>query len=108
MNVKERAGRIEELGNKSSQILLFLSFAIVAAVTLSGACIEPSKKLAVNQAMRWWVRAVFPTVLGIVPLKEFCWECPRWYCLIGWFKFALLWGALICIVWGAWWFLRAV
>jgi len=100
--------RIKELGDKSSQLLTFLSFAIAAVVFLGyghdSASSQVAQKIVQSGAMRWWVSAIFPVVFGIFPLKEFwkiCNDKLRWYSIVRWFKFWLLWVALGCIVWGA-------
>jgi hypothetical protein len=95
--------RIEELGAKSSQLLLFLSFAITAAAVLRssqtpiGAC----QQAALTHAMRWWTGAVFPILIGILPVKEINWGSPLWYQIVRWLKFVFLWVAIVFIVFGA-------
>lgn len=68
--------RIKELGDKSTQLLLFLSFAIAAVVLLgygndSAHSSQVAQKIVDSGAMRSWVFAIFPVVVGILPLKEF-------------------------------------
>ena len=72
--------RIKELGDKSTQILIFLSFALVVVATLrSNPALGLEQKTALVAAMRWWMRAVWPVLLGIVPLKEFRENSRTWY-----------------------------
>jgi hypothetical protein len=95
--------RIEELAANSSQLLLFLSFAITAAAVLRssqnpiGAC----QQAALTHAMRWWTGAVFPILIGILPVKEINWGSPVWYRIVSWLKFGFLWAAIVLIVFGA-------
>lgn len=100
--------RLGELNNTASQILIFLSFAIVAAVTYLGANLDGSRRSAVHWALRWWIGAIFPTVIGILPLKEFKDRNPLWYQFLLWVRFVLMWAAIICIFFGAIQFFKAV
>lgn len=103
--------RIKELGDKSNLLLVFLSFAFVAAVTLQSGekTITDGQRHALTIAMRCWVSAIFPVVVGIVPVKEFGGNNPRrWYSIVRWCKFWLLWLAIAYIVIGAIEFYRAV
>ncbi len=61
--------RIAELGEKSSQTLLFLSFALVVVATLLPK-ISSSQQMTLRLAMSWWTWALFPVVVGILPVKE--------------------------------------
>src|SRR5262245_52718933 len=51
--------RINELGTKSTQLLLFLTFAILGAATLRTAE-SPADQALVPVATWWWILAVFP------------------------------------------------
>ena len=89
--------RITELNYKCTQVLMFLSFAIAATALLwtkdhNGLFVRP---------LRLWVGAVFPTVVGILPLKEACEDNVCWYRIIRWFKVLLLSAAIVFIFWGA-------
>jgi hypothetical protein len=99
--------RIKELGDKSSQTLLFLSFALVVAATLKDKS-DSSHHVALKCAMCWWSWALFPILLGIPPVKEFREGNFRWYRIIHWSKVALLWVAIIIIMCGAWEFARSI
>lgn len=104
--VPDLKDRIRELGEKSTQLLIFLSFAIAAVVLLGYGPDSPSShqisdRIAKSGTLRWWVSAIFPVVIGVLPLKEFRRDNPRWYRIVRWFKFWLLWAAVGCIVFGA-------
>jgi hypothetical protein len=99
--------RIRELGEKSSQTLLFLSFALVVVATLKDKS-DSTHQVALKQATYWWSCALFPILLGIVPLKEFREGNTCWYGFVRWFKVVLLWVAMIIIGLGAWEFSRAI
>lgn len=104
-DIEELSNRIKELGDKSTQVLIFLSFALVVVASVSSnAALGANQKLALTQAMRWWVWALFPVIVGILPLKEIRWKNPRWYQFIRGFKVVLLWGAALLILFGAWQF----
>lgn len=100
--------RIEQLDNKATQLLLFLSFAFVAVVTM-----KVDHRLAERQqhdltlAMRWWAAALLPIIAGVVPVKDFA-ERSRdkdcWYSRIRWAKVFLLWVAIALIVTGVCYF----
>jgi hypothetical protein len=93
--VDELSQRIGELGNKSGLVLLFLSFAMVSAATL--AAVKGEQIPALNAALWWWKLALFPILLGILPMKEFCWKSPAWYRCIRWLRVGLLWASVIMI-----------
>lgn len=101
--------RIKELGDKSSQTLLFLSFALVVVATL----LDKSRFSSAQQnhlinAMRWWAGAIFPILVGILPVKEIRERNQLWYDAVRWGKFLLLWASLLCIGFGAFHFMRAI
>ncbi len=92
-NVDPIEKRIAEFGDKSTQLLLFLSFAIVGAATLYH---ELATKIdLIRSAITFWIFSIFPVLLGVVPLKDFMWENRSWYAVVRWVKFALLWLAII-------------
>jgi hypothetical protein len=98
--------RIKQLGEKSTQILLFLSFAMVSVATLK--LVDKGRQSpALENAFYWWKIALFPTLVGVLPLKEVRWECARWYNIIRWIRFGLLWLTIGLILWGALSFVRA-
>src|ERR1700723_1711084 len=99
------ATRLGELNNTASQVLIFLSFAIVAAVTFLAVNPGPAAKGAIHWALRWWI---FPTVIGILPLKEIRDRDVLWYRALLWVRFVLMWSAIACIFVGAIWFFKAV
>jgi hypothetical protein len=102
--------RIEQLGDKASQLLLFLSFALVVAAILEtqGDRLGPCQTVFLTTAMRFWVGAIFPILLGVLPLKEIRENCTRWYNLVRWTKFGLLWAAISSVFIGAILFLLGV
>ena len=106
--LNHKAARLAELNNTSTQVLIFLSFAIVAAVTFLSPTLGPSPRGAVVWALRWWIGAIFPTVIGIIPLKEIRNDSVPWYTFILWMRQLLLWCAIICIFIGAVQFLKAI
>ncbi len=99
--------RIKELGEKSSQTLLFLSFALVVAATLKDKSAS-SQQSALRLAMWWWSWALFPILVGILPLKEIREGNYCWYCFLRWLKSALLWIAVVFIACGAYRLTQAI
>jgi hypothetical protein len=102
------ATHLQELNNTASQILIFLSFAIVAAVTFLTPGTDWARRTAVHWALRWWIGAIFPTVIAIIPLKEIRDRNLSWYGFLLWVRFVLMWAAIICIFMGALQFFKAV
>jgi hypothetical protein len=100
--------RLSELNTTSGQILLFLSFTIAAAISFLIPGLEPSRRSAGSWALRWWIGAIFPTVIGIIPLKEIKHKSLAWYRFLLWKKMVLLCSAIICILIGAIQFFKAV
>jgi hypothetical protein len=99
--------RLGELNNTASQVLIFLSFAIVAAVTFLAVNPGPAAKGAIHWALRWWIGAIFPTVIGILPLKEIRDRDVLWYrALLGPIRADVV-GHRLHLV-GAIWFFKAV
>ena len=99
--------RINELGNKSTQLLLFLTFAILGAATLMTKDCAAQERL-VRAAAWWWMCAVFPVLLGVLPVKDFNWNNRRWYRFLVYAKCLFLWTSVILSSIGAIQFLRAV
>jgi hypothetical protein len=104
--VERVSSRIDELNQKCTQVLIFLSFAIVAVALSSQSPLLENASLLDKALMRWTV-AMFPTVLGILPLKDFCEDRLRWYSFVRWLKVVLLWLAVPCVFWGAIDFIRS-
>ena len=102
------ATRLRELNDTASQILIFLSFAIVAGVTFLTPAMDLSRRTAVHLALRWWIGAIFPTVIGIIPLKEVRDKDLAWYRFLLRMRLLLMWSAIICIFIGAIQFFKAV
>ena len=103
--------RIKGLNDKANQLLLFLSFALVAAVTLQVADKSPlpqSKALDLRCAIRFWVLALFPILSSVLPVRE------AFRCLglnlnaVRWYKALLLILAISVITAGSVYFLKAI
>jgi hypothetical protein len=95
--IEKLGHRIEELNNKCTQVLTFLSFAIAAGALFWSA----GQKHLVHWPLRFWALAMVPTLLGILPLKEICEDNARWYGFIRRFKVAILVLAIVSILFGA-------
>jgi hypothetical protein len=101
--------RITELNLKASQILLFLSFAMVAAVTLRATTtLGCNQRLAVTWALRWWTGAIFPVILCVLPIKDISRQKDLWYRRIRRAKIVLLGIAIGAILAGSWQFFWAI
>ena len=104
----ELSHRINELGLKSGQVLLFLSFAMVSVATLRTVGREPTPQIpALNEALFWWKWALIPVLVGILPMKEAWWHSPSWYQVIRWARVILLWLAVALISRGVYSFFAA-
>ncbi len=99
--------RINELGNKSTQLLLFLTFAILGAATLMTKDGAAQERL-VRAAAWWWMWAVFPVLLGVLPVKDFNWNNRKWYRFLVYAKCLFLWTSVILSGVGVIQFLRAL
>ena len=109
--LRDLKSRIKELGEKSTQVLMFLTFAIAAVVVL-GYAASPSndqvaQKIVHSGTLPLWLLAIFPVAIGVLPIKEFRRDNLRWYRTVRWFKFCLLWVAISYIVLGTYRFLSA-
>ena len=95
--------RINELGDKATQLLTFLSFAIVSAVLLETAqppVLAPYQRGAIRSAMRFWVMALFPILINVFPVKDLKWGNLRWYNRARWGKLGLLDLSILLIISG--------
>lgn len=99
--------RIKELSDKSTQLLLFLSFAMVSVATLENVGDLKSLIPALNRALFWWKLALIPTLLGVPPIKEIMWRDVGWYRRIRFGKALLLWAAVVLIGIGIGFFIAA-
>jgi hypothetical protein len=107
--LNELRKRIEELDTKGARVLIFLSFGIAAAVLLwSTDLLNVGQQDLLLRAMRWWVLAIVPTAVEILPLKDLRENNHSWYSSVRWFKFALFWLAIIFILIGTTYFLRCM
>jgi hypothetical protein len=105
------SGRIQELNEKGDQLLLFLSFALVAGITLKVAAkdvLTVPQTHSLTCAIKLWVIAFFPILVSVLPLKEL-WEyfrcSPR---ALRNLKIFLLIPAIVLICIGSGYFLRAL
>ncbi len=107
--LKHLSERIQELGHKSSLLLLFLSFAMVSVATLENVNSEAMRPLlpALSKALFWWKLALIPTLLGVPPVKEIMWRNAAWYQRIWWAKVVLMWAAVVLIFVGIGYFIAA-
>jgi hypothetical protein len=107
--LNELRTRIEELNSRGTRVLIFLSFGIAAAVLLwSADLLSVGQQDLLLRAMRWWVLAIVPTVIGVLPLKEIRENNNSWYGFVRWLKFVVLWLAIIFILVGTTYFLRCI
>jgi hypothetical protein len=106
-DLKELQKRIKQLNDKASQMLLFLSFAIVGGATVNAAAL-PANPALVRSAMQWWVWAVAPVLIGVLPLRELRWNNKRWYWWVRAIKVAVMWVAVGLSAKGAWQFWHAL
>jgi len=101
--------RITELGDKATQLLTFLSFAIVAAVIVAGfPQLGYCQRVALKWALRCWVLAFVPILVSVLPVKEFVWEDDSWYGKVRKWKVVLLWVSVVLILCGVAAFLCAI
>lgn len=108
-NIDDLGKRITELNKKSTQILVFLSFALVVAATLRhDSSLRSSQRTALDEATRWWTLAIFPTLVCMLPLKEIHESSLCWYQFLRWLKFSVLWAAIVFISLGAFQFLHTI
>jgi hypothetical protein len=92
---KELEDRISELNRKFSQVLLFLSFAIVGLATLKTVQGLPPDEINIYDAtLNWWKAALIPTLIGVAPVKELF---PDYLIRIRTSKIVLLWVAIFLI-----------
>ena len=104
--------RINELNAKATQMLAFLSFAIVGAATVEGQKLVTNTVL-VRAAIKWWVLAMFPVLFGVLPVKDFWgkwlpWSERSWLQFMRWLKVFAMIGAVGLSAQGAYRFLQAV
>lgn len=105
------SGRIKDLGDKATQLLLFLSFALLAAVTLRTAqpnVLTPCQMPVLRWAVRLWVISLFPILACVLPVKEFFLGLGLSLACVRSYKVVLLRTAIAGIVIGTLLFLCAV
>ena len=107
--LNELRRRIEELNRKAARVLLFLAFGIAAVVLLwTSDLLSEIQQDLVFDVLRWWVLGILPAVAAILPLKDMRENSRLWYGFVRWFKLALLWLTIACIVVGTIYFFRAL
>jgi hypothetical protein len=108
--LKHLEDRIKELNEKASQLLLFLSFALVVAAILEtqGDKLGHCQTTFLTFGMRCWAVAIFPILIGVLPVKEIRERDEKWYSSVQWFKFAMLGVAIVCIMIGTLFFVCAI
>jgi hypothetical protein len=99
--------RIKDLNEKFSQTLLFLSFALIVVATLEDKA-TPETHSALTRVAWWWTLSLFPILVGILPVIDFCERNLCWYSFVRGAKVVLLWVAVICIGIGAWRFFQTI
>lgn len=109
---KDLVERIKRLGDKSTQLLLFLSFAFLAVITMrSEPAISAGQRQMLTYAMQWWERALWPILFGVLPVRDFADYAKRktlWYEIIRWSKVVLLIVAVVLILLGVTHFAQAI
>jgi len=99
--IDELEKRIKELGDKSTQVLIFLSFAMVSIITLENRTNICNHILySLNISLLWLEAALIPVLLGVLPLKEICIRNHKYYVFLVMLKFFLLIIAIIFILFG--------
>jgi hypothetical protein len=103
-NHTEVVRRLGELNEKATQLLLFLSFAMVAAILLeTSPILAACQKIAVKWSLRFWAISLFPTLLIVLPIQEVI--APN---RARWAKVVLLMIAVVLVIAGAVAFLCAI
>jgi hypothetical protein len=112
--IKDLLERIEQLGQKSTQVLIFLSFAFLATITLkSDPSLTQNQQKDLIYAMRWWAVALPLILCQVFPVRDLVdyvksWDKVKWYECIRWVKVLFLIVAIVLIVCGAVYFGLAV
>jgi hypothetical protein len=81
--------RIKQLGDKSTQVLFFLSFAFVAIIALESQGIVGVHENSLKWAIRFWALAVPFILLGVLPVRDavdYAKNKVLWYEGIRWIK----------------------
>lgn len=112
--IKDLLERIEQLGQKSTQVLIFLSFAFLATVTLkSDRTLTQNEQKDLTYAMRWWAVALPLILFQVFPVRDLVdyaasWNKVKWYERIRWIKVLFLVVAIVFIILGAAFFAFAI
>jgi hypothetical protein len=105
--IKDLLERIEQLGQKSTQVLIFLSFAFLATVTLkSDRTLTQNEQRDLTYAMRCWALALPLILLQVFPVRDLVdyaasWNKAKWYERIRWAKAIVLFISIVMILVGA-------
>ena len=108
---RDLSERIKELNEKGTQLLLFLSFALVAGVTLKAAAKDAltlRQAHALTCAVRLWVVAFFPILISVLPIKELFGSFGLSLERVRTVKIYLLTSAIVLICVGSGYFLKAL
>lgn len=109
--VDKYSKRIDELNGKATQILLFLSFAMISVATLENAkeilAQRPGWQCLLNRSFLCWKIALVPTLICILPVKGFRFENEAWYHFLVKLKGVLLWVSILLIGLGIYFFVLA-
>jgi len=103
--------RIDELNGKATQILLFLSFAMISVATLVNAkeimALHPTWLRLSDNSFFCWKIALIPTLICILPVKGIHFENEAWYHFLVRSKGVLLWVSILLIGLGIYFFVSA-
>jgi hypothetical protein len=109
--VDKYSKRIDELNGKATQILLFLSFAMISVATLENAkeimALHPTWLCLLDNSFFWWKVALIPTLICILPVKGLRFENEVWYQFLVKFKGVLLWASISLVGLGIYFFVSA-
>jgi len=106
-DLEELSKRIKELGDKATQLLLFLSFAMVSVATLKSSQGINASWYPLDTAFFWWKLALLPTLFCVVPLKEISRKNEKAYSNIIKVKLVFLYLAILLIIIGVGYFIAA-
>ena len=109
--VDKYSKRIDELNGKATQILLFLSFAMISVATLENAreimILHPTWPHLLDRSFFFWKIALIPTLICILPVKGFYFENEVWYHFLVKLKGVLLFASILSIGLGIYFFVSA-
>jgi len=110
-NVDKYSKRVDELNGKATQILLFLSFAMISVATLENAkeilAQHPTWPRLLDKSFLYWKLALIPTLICILPVKGIRFENETWYHFLVRTKGILLWLSIWLVGLGVYFFVSA-